>query len=150
MMSPTTSSTGLTGVWLALLLALGAAGGGVHAGLPAQLGGEALPSLAPMLERVTPAVVNISTTSLVPERENSLLNDPFFRRFFDLPSRPKKRRAQSLGSGVIVDAVEGYVLTNFHVIEDAQQIAVTLRDGRRVSAQLIGHDEFFSITMGKD
>jgi Do/DeqQ family serine protease len=73
-----------------------------------------------------------------PEQDNPMLQDPFFRRFFGLPE--KSRPQISAGSGVIVDAQRGYVLTNHHVIKDAQQIAVTLRDGRRLEAKLLGSD----------
>lgn len=102
--------------------------------------GEQLPSLAPMLERVMPAVVNISTLSRVPVQNNPLLSDPFFRRFFNLPDRPLERQAQSLGSGVIIDAGQGYVLTNNHVVDKATEIRVTLMDGRQLTAKLIGAD----------
>lgn len=102
--------------------------------------GQEVPSLAPMLSEVTPAVVNISTRSLVTINENPLLQDPFFRRFFDLPTRPRKREAQSLGSGVLVDAEQGYIITNNHVIDKADEITVTLRDNRKLIAKLIGKD----------
>jgi serine protease Do/serine protease DegQ len=99
-----------------------------------------LPSLAPMLERVMPAVVNISTLSRIPVQNNPLLSDPFFRRFFNLPDRPQERQAQSLGSGVIIDAAQGYVLTNNHVIDKSTEIRVTLMDGRQLTATVIGTD----------
>jgi serine protease Do/serine protease DegQ len=102
--------------------------------------GVELPSLAPMLERVMPAVVNISTLSRVPVQNNPLLSDPFFRRFFNLPDRPQERQAQSLGSGVIIDAAQGYVLTNNHVVDKASEIRVTLMDGRQLTATLVGTD----------
>jgi serine protease Do/serine protease DegQ len=102
--------------------------------------GSDLPSLAPMLERVMPAVVNISTLSRVPVQNNPLLSDPFFRRFFNIPDRPLERQAQSLGSGVIIDAEQGYVLTNNHVIDKATEIRVTLMDGRQLTATVIGTD----------
>ncbi|MCC6301371.1 MAG: DegQ family serine endoprotease [Gammaproteobacteria bacterium] len=102
--------------------------------------GRELPSLAPMLERVMPAVVNISTLSRVPVQNNPLLSDPFFRRFFNIPDRPQERQAQSLGSGVIIDAKQGYVLTNNHVVDKATEIRVTLMDGRQLTARLIGAD----------
>jgi serine protease Do/serine protease DegQ len=85
-------------------------------------------------------VVNISTESRVLVRDNPLLSDPFFRHFFDLPARPRERTAQSLGSGVIVDAAKGYILTNHHVVDKAVQITVTLNDGRHFSADLVGAD----------
>jgi Do/DeqQ family serine protease len=111
-----------------------------RAALPAAVDGQPLPSLAPMLERVTPAVVNISTVSVVRREVHPLLSDPFFRRFFDLPRESRRRREQSLGSGVIVDARNGYVLTNHHVIEQADEIYVTLHDRRELAATLLGAD----------
>ena len=102
--------------------------------------GQTLPTIAPMLEEVTPGVVNISTTGRVRVRENPLFDDPFFRRFFDLPEQQRERRTQSLGSGVVVDAKQGLVLTNNHVIDKAEEITVTLRDGRQLKAELVGTD----------
>jgi len=108
--------------------------------LPAAQDGEPLPSLAPMLDRVTPAVVNIATESHIELQLNPLFNDPFFRRFFNVPDRPLRRKTQSLGSGVIVDAARGLVLTNNHVIANADEITVNLRDGRDLKAELVGTD----------
>jgi Do/DeqQ family serine protease len=102
--------------------------------------GNALPSLAPMLKKITPAVVNIATSGTVRIQENPLFNDPFFRHFFDQPSRPRERKTQSLGSGVIVDAKNGYIITNNHVIDKAEEIKVTLRSGETYVAKLIGTD----------
>ncbi len=110
------------------------------AGLPFAVDGQALPTLAPMLDKVTPAVVNIATRGHVAVQQNPLLSDPFFRRFFNIPEQPRERQTQSLGSGVIVDAKHGYVLTNNHVIDKADEITVTLRDGRHLNAKLIGTD----------
>ncbi len=110
------------------------------AALPAAIDGQPLPTLAPMLEQVTPAVVNIATVGRVRIQQNPLLNDPFFRRFFDIPDHPRERQTQSLGSGVVVDADRGYVLTNHHVIDKAEQIRVMLSDGRNFDAELIGAD----------
>jgi serine protease Do/serine protease DegQ len=105
-----------------------------------------MPSLAPMVKRVTPAVVNIATRGTVKESQdqrNPLLDDPFFRRFFDVPqeSRPRERPFQSLGSGVIVDAKNGYIITNHHVVENASEITITLFDDRTFTAKVIGSDE---------
>lgn len=108
--------------------------------LPAAVEGEPLPSLAPMLKRVTPAVVNIATRGSVSVRESPMLRDPFFRHYFGAPDRVRRKPTSSLGSGVIVDAARGLVLTNHHVIENADEIEVTLRDGRRLPAQLVGAD----------
>ena len=112
-----------------------------HAGLPAiDSQGQPLPSLAPMLNQVTPAVVNISTEGRIRVQDNPLLQDPFFRFFFDAPERQLERRTQSLGSGVIVDAEKGYILTNNHVIDKAVEITVTLQNDKRLNATLIGTD----------
>lgn len=112
----------------------------VSAALPAALDGKRLPSLAPMLERVTPAVVNIATRGMEVERVNPLTSDPFFKRFFNLPERRREKPTESLGSGVIVDARRGYILTNHHVIDKAREITVTLRDGRSLKARVVGTD----------
>lgn len=98
-----------------------------------------LPTLAPLVNAVTPAVVNISVITRSPLEDNPLFRDPFFRRFFNLPDRPQ-RKEQSAGSGVIVDAARGYVLTNNHVIKDAEQVVVTLKDRRQFQAKLVGTD----------
>ena len=108
--------------------------------LPAQVGETPVPSLAPMVKRTSPAVVNIATRGTVQE-QNPLLNDPFFRRFFDVPNAPRQREFQSAGSGVIVDAKQGYIITNAHVIENATEITVTLIDDRPLTAEVVGKDE---------
>ena len=110
------------------------------AGLPVAVDGLPLPTLAPMIKLVAPAVVNIATMGRARVRQNPLLSDPFFRRFFNLPPMGRERRVQSVGSGVIVDAANGYVLTNHHVIANADKIVVTLRDRRQFEAELIGAD----------
>lgn len=108
--------------------------------LPAQMPDGTVPTLAPVMERVTPAVVNIATATTVAVR-NPLFDDPFFRRFFDTPLNQRRyRRTRSAGSGVIVDAQAGYIVTNDHVIGNADEIAVTLADGRTVAAERIGAD----------
>ena len=119
-----------------LVIALGA-GAAVRAAPPLLGSTGVLPTLAPLLAKVTPAVVNISVRSRVPMEQNPLFRDPFFRRFFDLP-RPEPQR--SAGSGVIINARQGYVLTNNHVIQNADEIVVTLEDRRRVTAKLVGTD----------
>jgi serine protease DegQ len=112
-----------------------------QAALPASVDGQPLPSLAPILEQTTPAVVNISTQTRVQVRTSPFFNDPFFRRFFEMPSVPRERVQRSLGSGVIVDAEAGLILTNNHVIDDADDISVTLNDGRELRATFIGADQ---------
>jgi Do/DeqQ family serine protease len=104
----------------------------------------ALPSLAPMIKVASPAVVNIATRGTLTERvrRNPLLEDPFFRRFFNVPDHPavRHRTFQSAGSGVIVDARKGYIVTNRHVIENASEITVTLLDNRHFAAAVVGSD----------
>jgi len=108
------------------------------------------PSLAPLLKRVTPAVVNIAVTATEQPPQNALTLDPFLRRFFDIPSQPSQGTPrQAVGSGVIVDAAKGYVLTNHHVIENAQDITVTLTDGRTTKADLVGSDEGTDVALLK-
>ncbi|MFL5284684.1 MAG: trypsin-like peptidase domain-containing protein [Rhodopila sp.] len=98
-----------------------------------------LPTLAPMLRKAMPAVVSITVQARVPAEDNPLYRDPFYRRYFgDQP--PAERRALAAGSGVIIDADRGLILTNNHVIQNAEQIAVALSDGRRIQARLIGTD----------
>ncbi len=108
-----------------------------HAALPVSVYGEKLPSLAPMLETVQPAVVNISTTSAIRNQDHPLMQDPFFRRFF---RQPQQRPINSLGSGVIVDAEKGYIITNHHVIDRADEITVTTKDGKELQATVVGSD----------
>ena len=111
------------------------------------MAGDQLPSLAPLLEEVTPAVVNISVVSEAPAATNPLYNDPFFRRFFDIPQTPQARPRMSAGSGVIIDADQGHILTNHHVVADAREILVTLKDGRRLEAELVGSDQATDIAL---
>jgi len=114
------------------------------AAMPPAVSESGLPTLAPMIRKVSPAVVNIATRGTIRERgaQNPLLDDPFFRRFFDVPpdTGPRARPFQSAGSGVIFDAHSGYIVTNAHVVENASEITVTLQDGRDVKAEIIGSD----------
>jgi Do/DeqQ family serine protease len=114
--------------------------------------GKPYPSLSPMLKKVNPAVVNISTFSQQKNRYNPLLNDPYFKRFFNIPEgQPYSQRApkkqQSAGSGVIVDAENGTVMTNFHVIKGASEVQVSLIDGRSYSATVLGSDPELDIAI---
>ncbi len=92
-----------------------------------------------MLEKIQAAVVNLSSTTRLQARQNPLMQDPFFRRFFNLPQSPRRSRG-SLGSGVIVDAEKGYIITNHHLIDQADEITVTTEDGRTLQAELVGSD----------
>ncbi len=134
----------VTGVLLGLMLAVLQVQPAVAALPMVDSEGKSLPTLAPMLQRVNPAVVNISTYSTTQFTNNPLLNDPFFRRFFNLPDQrqqqtPKKRQ-QSAGSGVIVDAKKGIVMTNYHVVKNADEVRVSLVDGRSYEAKVVGSD----------
>src|SRR5262249_56003175 len=97
---------------------------------------DGVPTLAPILEKVTPAVVNIRVLQASPEEQNPMLRDPFFRRFFGMPGQSEPQIAA--GSGVIVDAKNGYVLTNAHVVKDAREGLITLKDNRPLPANLVG------------
>jgi len=114
--------------------------------LPTAVDGAPIPSLAPMLERVTPAVVSVHTKQRVRVR-NPFADDPVFRRLF--PQVPQERINQSLGSGVIVDAAKGLVLTNHHVIEGADEVSVTLSDGRTFPATFVGSDPDTDVALMK-
>jgi Do/DeqQ family serine protease len=107
-----------------------------------------VPSVAPVLKEVTPGVVNIAVRGRV-QVNNPLAADPFFRRFFNLPNGPITRETQASGSGVIVDAKNGYVLTNNHVVRNADLIEVTLRDKRRFKAKLVGTDQATDVAVLK-
>jgi Do/DeqQ family serine protease len=128
----------------ATALAAAAISGPLYAAVPAP-DAAPMPSLAPMVKRVSPSVVNIATRGTIKEQpgRNPLLDDPFFRRFFDAPpdSKPRERQFQSAGSGVIVDAKNGYIITNHHVVENASEITITLLDDRTFTAKVIGSDE---------
>src|SRR5579862_7143720 len=111
-----------------------------------------MPSLAPIVKRVSPAVVNIATRGTIkeqPGQRNPLLDDPFFRRFFENPpdAKPRERQFQSAGSGVIVDAANGYIITNHHVVENASEITITLLDNRTFTAKVVGSDEGADIAL---
>ena len=108
-----------------------------QANLPLQADTMPLPSLAPIIEKISPAIVNISVSGSV-SVANPLAQDPFFRRFF--PPESNRRDFQSAGSGVIVDAEAGYILTNHHVIENADDITVIMEDDRSLPARVVGSD----------
>jgi Do/DeqQ family serine protease len=106
-----------------------------------------MPSLAPVVAQTAAGVVNISTQTRSSESDNPMFADPFFRRFFGVPDRPQQREAQASGSGVIVDATKGYVLTNHHVIKGASKVVVTLRDRREFTAKIVGSDPATDIAL---
>ncbi len=112
------------------------------ASLPMAVDNQALPSLAPMLEKASPAVVNINTSATI---ESPVMRDPFFGRLYKRPPR----KVSSLGSGVIVDAQKGLILTNHHVIAAADEITVSLIDGRELKASLVGSDDDTDVALLK-
>ncbi len=124
--------------WITLILAIGALATSpslTRAALP----DEHKATVAPVVRTVTPGVVNIATR-VVEVVDNPLLHDPRFRQMFGIPDEAVRRETTSAGSGVIVDAERGYVLTNNHVVEKATAIEITTKDNRRFPAQLVGRD----------
>ena len=130
------------GCALAAVLALAPAQAATPAANQADADNSLTPSLAPMLQKVLPGIVSIGVRGSVAVK-NPMLSDPFFRQFFGQPQggQPQKRQFQALGSGVIVDAKNGYVLTNDHVVQHATSITVGLGNGQRVPGKLIGADQ---------
>ncbi len=145
--------TGLAAALVALAAAVVAPAALAQAGrLPTDVNGAPLPSLAPIVKRASPAVVNIATRGTVTERgqRNPLLEDPFFRRFFDVPEQgPRQHQFQSAGSGVVVDAKQGLIITNAHVVENATEITVTTIDGRDYKATVVGADSASDVAVVK-
>ncbi|KGY08679.1 DegQ family serine endoprotease [Vibrio sinaloensis] len=119
------------------------------AALPLSVNGEQLPSLAPMLEKVTPAVVSISVEGTQVSRQHI---PEQFRFFFgpDFPTEQLQERPfRGLGSGVIINADKGYIVTNYHVINGAEKIRVKLHDGREYDAELVGGDQMSDVALLK-
>jgi len=121
-----------------------------HAALPDAVDGEPLPSLAPLVKRVAPAVVNIRVSQTV--NSPSVYGDEMFRRFFGIPDNSgqnTEREVASAGSGVIVDAENGYILTNHHVVENADKIQISLFNEDSLDAEIIGSDAATDIAVIK-
>ena len=138
------ASRGIPFLLLFVLLAVAAVIGGVvsrllpiggnEAAAPtAVLSGPGNDSLSPLVKKTAPAVVNIATLQQSPAQQNPLLQDPFFRRYFGIPDAALQP-AIAAGSGVIVDGARGLVITNFHVVRNAQAVEVGLKDGRKLPA----------------
>jgi Do/DeqQ family serine protease len=139
----TVRSSSYIGVFAALCLFLTPVNA-LPAGPQAVISANTERPLADVLEQVTPAVVNIAVTSSSSAETNPLYNDPFFRRYFNMPEAQPRLSA---GSGVIVDAEKGLILTNHHVVADASEISVTLKDRRRFKAELVGSDQATDIAL---
>ncbi len=132
-------------VWSSILLILVSQG---WAALPAFVGDQEVPTLAPLVESVSPAVVNIRVSQTVNTR--TPFGDEAFRRFFGLPDvGGGARQVASAGSGVIVDAVNGYILTNHHVVKDADTIRISLINGEMLDAVIVGSDSATDIAVLK-
>ena len=139
----TSIATGLTAAFLVLLLRPDLAGRDAPPPAPRPIllersGGPV--SYADAVQRAAPSVVNVFASKITRETPHPLFQDPLFKRFFgDQAGRPRYKRENSLGSGVIVEG-NGYILTNNHVIEAASEIEVVLSDGRALPARIVGSD----------
>lgn len=144
---------------LLVLMVIAAAIGGVVARmLPIESnGGSSAPrtlavpgedSLSPLVSKTAPAVVNIATVQASPAEQNPLLQDPFFRRYLGIPDAALQP-VMAAGSGVIVDGRNGLVITNFHVVQNAQAVEVGLKDGRKLPADPVALDPDLDIAVLK-
>ena len=134
-------------IWSGLVLAALVVAS-AQAALPDNVGGRAVVSLAPLVEAASPAVVNIRVSQTV--SRGSHFGDDAFRRFFGIPDMPGgTREVASAGSGVIVDAEDGYILTNHHVVADADTIQISLIDGTILDAEVVGSDPATDIAVIK-
>ncbi|MFM2482950.1 Do family serine endopeptidase [Celerinatantimonas sp. YJH-8] len=132
---------------IALALTLGMTATPTFAQLPTAVAGQEMPSLAPIVAKVTPAVVSISVAG---EKVTQQQAPELFQFFFGPQAQqqgPQKRPFRGLGSGVIINAAKGYVVTNYHVISDADKIEVTLQDGRQYKAKILGSDQMSDIAL---
>jgi len=123
-----------------------------QASLPSQIQGQPLPSLAPMLEKVLPAVVSVHVEGTASDSKQQQIPEQL-KRFFEQNGQDsaqgdeKSQEFEGLASGVIIDAAKGYVLTNNHVVNGADKISVQLSAGREFDAKLVGHDEQTDIAL---
>ncbi|KEZ77365.1 DegQ family serine endoprotease [Salinisphaera hydrothermalis] len=123
------------------ILILALLGTSAQASIPSGMLSGDDPSLAPMLDKTLPAVVNVVVTGKAQQAPNNpLFNDPFFRQFFNAPQQQQMEHPTAIGSGVIVNADKGYIVTNNHVVRNAQKIEVRLRDNRQFKAKIVGTD----------
>ena len=129
-----------------------------YANMPQFSGSEKIPTLAPIIKNATPAIVNISIIPKKREVMNPLFEDPFFNKFFkdfhqfkqfQFEEKEQNNRQQSIGSGVIINSQEGHIITNNHVIKNAKEVFVTLRDNRQFKAKIIGTDDATDLALLK-
>ena len=132
--------------WIVLLMSLATF---ANAALPDSVDGEPLPSLAPLVKRISPAVVNIRVSQTL--NTQPAYGDEMFRRFFGIPEGPSggTREIASAGSGVIVNAEDGYILTNHHVVAGADKIKISLFNGDSLDAEIVGSDAATDIAVLK-
>jgi serine protease Do/serine protease DegQ len=132
-------------LWAGLLIVLAST---ATAALPPSVDGQPMPSLAPLVKRTAPAVVNIRVRQTI--EAHAQYGDEMFRRFFGIPDSPGgSREVESAGSGVIVDAQNGYILTNHHVVAGADKIQISLHDERTLDAEIVGSDAATDIALIK-
>ena len=111
----------------------------IHAQIPAATGqNQGMPTLAPLLKRAIPSVVSIAVRRPMNEEERALMDDPLFQDPLAPPLPPQERNIYAGGSGVIIDAKQGLIVTGAHVVDEADEITVILADGRRFPATAIG------------
>ena len=111
--------------------------------------GKTLPSLAPVIRNVAAGVVSIAIRTQSGQAQNSLFDDPALRQLFGLPDMPPQKEGFAAGSGVVIDGSKGLIVTNYHVVQNADQITVTLLDGRQVAGVLQGSDPDTDIALIK-
>jgi serine protease DegQ len=123
-------------------LAWACAQGQSKAGVPLAItaGADGIPSLAPLLKKVTPGVVSIAVKGRIGEEQNPLLKDPEIRRSLNMPKGAKSVEVSGAGSGVVFDAKSGLIVTNNHILEYADEITVVLSDGRKLPGKRVGGD----------
>jgi Do/DeqQ family serine protease len=130
----------LIAAFAALLVSIAASHAQNLASAPSPEHGQSLPTLAPLVKSVAPAVVSVAVKGRVAMEQNPLLNDPSLRKFFNVPQGQVEQEIHSAGSGVVIDPRQGLIVTNHHVVEHADEIVVRLHDGRRLNAQRVGSD----------
>lgn len=129
-----------------------------NAAIPQFGNSEKMPTLAPILKEAVPAIVNISIIPKKREIINPLFEDPFFNKFFkdfhqfqrfNFEENDSYKKKQSIGSGVIIDSKEGHIITNNHVIKNAEEVFITLKDKREFKAKIVGTDEATDLALLK-